>query len=103
MSTNLIIVLGQVTVAPTDTQTFLEDIAGIDPSVRADSGCMSYSVSVSDQAEGRMLVVERWLDEASLKAHLRSAAVAASGDRWSGRMSGAVRVYDAANERPLPH
>jgi quinol monooxygenase YgiN len=95
-------VLGEVTVDPSDTQTFLRDIAAIDPSGGADSGCLSYSVSAADKAAGRMLVAERWLDELSLRAHLRSAAVAAFGERWSGRMQGEVRVYDAANERPLP-
>jgi quinol monooxygenase YgiN len=50
---------------------------------------------------GRMLVVERWRNQAALMNQLEAPETAASVGRWAGRMTGDILKYDATYERPL--
>ncbi|MGI6462971.1 MAG: antibiotic biosynthesis monooxygenase family protein [Candidatus Scatomorpha sp.] len=67
----MIIVLALSSVDPEKQDAFIEAIktSGAVESVRSEVGNVSYDlVSVVDEP-GKMLMVERWVDMASLKAH----------------------------------
>ena len=59
------------------------------------------AVAVDDAAAGRMLVVERWQDQASLTSHLETHRTATFLEKWMTRVKSDVLKYDASNERSL--
>jgi quinol monooxygenase YgiN len=97
----MIVVLGHVRIDPSDVDEFSRDVKEIDPSKKAESGCLSYSVTRDDPTTGRMLVAERWRDQQSLTAHIQRKETVAFVQKWSGRMQSDVLKYDASNERSL--
>ena len=97
----MLIVTGYVQLAPADVGQFAADIKALIDITRARDGCLSYAIALDDPRVGRMLVVERWRDQAALTAHLAALETIAFVERWQGRMSGDVLKYDAANERAL--
>ncbi|TWB21836.1 quinol monooxygenase YgiN [Nitrospirillum amazonense] len=97
----MLIVMGHVQVAPSATEEFAADIQALAQSVRRREGNLSYAVAVEDPSAGRLLVAERWRDQASLSAHLDAPDTRAFVGKWQGRMAGDIRKYDAANERSL--
>ena len=67
-----------------------------------ESGCLSYSMAIESRELGICTVVERWADEAALKAHFGTPHMAA----FNAAIMGAVRtmdaqVFDVVNQRPL--
>lgn len=64
-------------------------------------GNLSYDAAVDDAQAGRLLIAERWHDQAALDAHLNAPEMKAFVQRWDGEMSGDVRTYDASNERDM--
>jgi quinol monooxygenase YgiN len=89
----MIIVMGQLRIAPADIKAFCQDIRAIDPSGTAGSGCLFYTVAPSDPASGTMLVAERWHNQRALDAHLDREETRAFVKKWSGRMEGDVLRY----------
>lgn len=96
----MIILMGYVHLDPSDVKEFLADIEVIGPGTRAEKGCLFYAVALDDARIGRMVVAERWQDQASLTAHLEGPQTA-SFQRWMNRIKIDVLRYDASNERPL--
>ena len=97
----MIIVVGYVHLDPSDVGAFVADVQAVAPGTRAEPGCLFYAVTVDDAMAGRVLVAERWRDEASLSAHLGAQAASAFSSTWTGRIRLDVHTYDASNERPL--
>ena len=67
-----------------------------------ESGCLSYSMAIENEADGVISIVERWQDEAALRSHFGTAHM----DVFNRSIKGAIRtmdakIYDATNERPL--
>jgi quinol monooxygenase YgiN len=92
--------MGYVHLNPSDVKEFLADIQVIGPGTTAEKGCLLYAIALEDARAGRMLVVERWQDQASLTAHLEGPQTA-SFQKWMNRIKIDVLRYDASNERPL--
>jgi quinol monooxygenase YgiN len=97
----MIIVLGHIEIDPSEVDEFLGDVAAIDPTQRAGSGCISYSTVGDSRKTGHIAVAERWQDQHSLTAHLEHEGTRAFIEKWSGRMRAEVMKYDAFNERSL--
>lgn len=97
----MLIVTGTLFVPPIDLARFVAEMDNMAPVTRKRDGQLSYDTAVLDAAAGRLLVAERWRDEAALAAHLRAKETTAFVSRWAGRLRGDVRVYDAENERLL--
>lgn len=97
----MLIVTGYVRLDPSDIREFATDVEVFARVTRARDGYLFYAVALDDPLAGRMLVVERWRDEAALTAHLEAPETVAFVGRWRGRMQGDVLKYDAANERQL--
>jgi quinol monooxygenase YgiN len=96
----LIIVMGHVYLDPSDVTEFLDDIQVIGEKTRVEEGCLFYTVTVEDARAGRMVVAERWRDQASLTAHLEGLQTA-SFQKWAAKIKTEVLRYDASSERPL--
>jgi quinol monooxygenase YgiN len=96
----LIIVIGNLHLDPSEVTEFLADIQVLGPKTRAENGCLFYAVTLDDASAGRMVVAERWQDQASLTAHLEGPQTAAF-QKWMGKIRIDVSRYDASNERPL--
>lgn len=96
----MIVVMGYIHLATSDVKEFLDDIEVIGPGTRAEKGCLFYAVTLDDASAGRMVVTERWQDQASLTAHFEGPQTA-SFQRWVNRIRIEVLRYDASNERPL--
>ena len=59
------------TTRPGEAENFIRAIeaAGIDQATRAEQGCLQYDYFYAAQADDSILLVERWADDDSLKAH----------------------------------
>lgn len=97
----MLIVTGTLSVSPHDLSRFIAEVGDMAAVVRNRSGNLAYDIAVLDAAEGRVLVAERWRDEAALAAHLRDERTTAFLSRWATRLQGEVRVFDTVNERRL--
>jgi quinol monooxygenase YgiN len=97
----MLIITGYMHVDPTDLAQFRADLTALAAATRQRPGNISYDAAVDAPESGRLLIAERWVDQAALSAHLAAADTIAFVDRWHGRMQGDIRKYDAANERQL--
>ncbi|AJY46545.1 putative quinol monooxygenase [Martelella endophytica] len=97
----MLIVTGIMNVAPSDLEAFLADLHSLALATRQRPGNIAYDAAVEDAPAGRLLIAERWADQAALTAHLKADDTKAFGQRWQGRMWGDIRKYDASNERAL--
>lgn len=94
------ILTGYIHVVPASVDAFTADIEALAPVTRAREGCLLYAVVPDDPSAGRMLVIERWRDQAALSNRLRASGTVVFVERRKGRMV-AVLKYDASNERVL--
>jgi quinol monooxygenase YgiN len=97
----MLIITGSMRVDPDDLPQFLADFDLLAAETRLRKGSISYDAALADAKAGLFLISERWADQASLDAHLAAADTVAFIDRWSGRMQGDLKKYDASNERYL--
>ena len=97
----MLIIAGHIHVGPADGAQFLADLKELARAARKRPGNSAYDVAMEDPQAGRLLISERWTDQAALSAHLDAAETVAFVNRWQGRMQGDVRKFDASNERGL--
>ena len=97
----MLIITGHMHVDPADLAPFTADLKALATETRKRPGCISYDAVVEDPLLGRLLISERWADQAALSAHLQAADTIAFVRRWSGKMRGEIRKYDAFNERDI--
>jgi quinol monooxygenase YgiN len=97
----MLIITGYMHVDPADLVQFVTELNALAFTARKRRGNITYDAAVDDQRSGRLLISERWVDQAALSAHLRSADTNAFVGRWSGKMRGEIRKYDALNERDV--
>ncbi len=97
----MLIIAGHIHVDPADVVQFLADLKELAVAARRRPGNSAYDVAMEDPQAGRLLISERWTDQAALSAHLDAAETVAFVNRWQGRMQGDVRKFDASNERGL--
>jgi quinol monooxygenase YgiN len=64
--------------------------------VHAEDGCELYALQ---QADDRLIMVEKWASQAALDAHRRGAALAGLNPRLAGKMAGPAEVIVL---RPVP-
>lgn len=98
----MIIVIGRVEVEPEAIGRLQDALLTMMRATWEEPGCISYSLAVEDAARGIVTIVERWEDEAALKRHFTMPHM----DAFNAAIAGIVRamdvkMYDAANERPL--
>jgi quinol monooxygenase YgiN len=99
----VVIVMGRFEVDPNERDAFLAGRQEIMRRSRAEAGCLEYTFAADPIEPGRVVLVERWLDQASLDGHLaalRAAPPSPDGDGVSSRTT-EILIYDAAGERRL--
>jgi len=97
----MLIITGHMHVDPADLAPFIADLQALATETRKRPGCISYAAAVDNPHAARLLISERWADQAALSAHLQAADTIAFIRRWSGKMRGDIRKYDAFNERDI--
>jgi len=94
----MVIVMGTFLVEPARRDEFLAEQVERMRASRAEDGCLEYTFSADPLDPGRVLLAERWADQAALDAHLAGPPpppLAVSPTSVS------IVVYDVAAERPL--
>lgn len=101
----MLIVAGVFTVDPADRAAFIESRHDGMRRSRAEPGCQEYTFSADPMDPTRVLLFERWVDQASLDAHLAAQGTAPKppADRPipPAPTSVSVIIYDIAGERVM--
>lgn len=97
----MLIITGYMHVDPADLAQFMTELNALKSTTRKRLGNIAYDAAVDDPHSGRLLISEAWHDQAALSAHLQAADTTAFINRWSGKMRGELRKYDALNERGI--
>lgn len=97
----MLILMGYIYLDPFDVDAFFADVQAISLSMRAEQGCLFYSITLDDRPAGRFLVAERWQDRESLTTHLERMETRAFLKTWKGRMKSDLQAYEVLKEWPL--
>ena len=95
----MIVVIGYMHVEPNEFEQFFDDLEVLATAARKRMGNISFDAAASDAKIGRLLIAERWSNQAALTAHLDATDTVDFVRRWQHRMWGDIRKYDASNER----
>jgi quinol monooxygenase YgiN len=98
----MVIVAGAFEVDPEQREAFLAGRLDGMRASRAEAGCLEYTLSADPLDPGRVVLFERWADQASLDAHL--AAMQGAPPPPAGGVaptSASITVYDVSGERSL--
>jgi hypothetical protein len=98
----VLIVGGVFEVAPGERERFLGEKEAVIRASRAHDGCLEYTFAADPVEPGRVVLFERWADQAALDAHL--ALLRGDGAPPSGTVkptSVSMRIYDVAGERSI--
>jgi len=69
----MIIICGHIHVEPANLGRFMSEIKVLSEAMRQREGNYSYDIAVEDSPHGKLLIFERWTDQAALSTHLESA------------------------------
>lgn len=76
----MILIIGNFTVDPARRAEALEAMRPLVEASRAEDGCVDYSFLADPYDDGNVRVVERWVDEAALRAHFEMPHFAQAGE-----------------------
>ncbi|CAN7734349.1 putative quinol monooxygenase [Neorhizobium sp. LjRoot104] len=97
----MLIIKGYLDVDPADLAQFMRELNALASTTRKRCGNIAYEAAVDDPRSGRLLISERWVDQAALSAHLQAGDTIAFVSRWNRTMRGELRKYDASTERDI--
>ncbi|WP_341521891.1 putative quinol monooxygenase [Pseudomonas sp. G.S.17] len=97
----MLIVTGYLYVSPAHVERFRTEFQTLAVDTRQREGNISYDAAIEDTQSGKLILSERWADQAALTAHLNAVDTVQFVNRWGGLMLGDIRKYDALNEREL--
>ena len=94
----MLIVAGHFEVDPADQAAFVAGRVEAMKTTRAENGCLEYAMTADPVDPSRVLLFERWADQAAFDAHM---AAVASAPRGTGPAPKgfSVKIYDIAGER----
>ena len=98
----MVIVGGVFVVEPDEREEFLVGRHDGMRRSRAEAGCLEYTLSADPIEPSRVVLFERWADQASLDAHaaaLQDTPAAPPGGVVPKSVT--ITVYDVSGERPL--
>ncbi len=99
----MIFVAGTMTMNPEIIDDFKAEVAAMVDKVRAEDGCMHYSLLVEDADKGLVNVLEKWRDDEALLVHFGQPWIVAFFEKFFPHMQDTtVKVFDISGERPLP-
>jgi quinol monooxygenase YgiN len=98
----MIVVIGRAEVDPAAVARLRPLLVTMMAATRAEPGCISYSLSVEDEAAGIMSIAERWADDAALAAHFAKPHMAAFNAASDGLIRAITATkYDVTGETDL--
>jgi quinol monooxygenase YgiN len=98
----VIIVGGSFDVDPAQRDAFIAERAGMIRRSRAEPGCLEYTFAADPVEPGRVVLYERWTDQASLDAHLAGLRSSPPGPAPQlTATSTSIVFYDVSGERPM--
>ena len=98
----MVIVGGIFEVDPAQREEFVASRHESMRKSRAEPGCLEYVVSADPIEPGRVILFERWADQASLDTHIAGIRQApASPQGGVAATSATITVYEVSGERPL--
>jgi quinol monooxygenase YgiN len=89
----MIILMGHLHLNPAEVPDFMADMQIIATGTRAEAGCLFYALAVDDAPAGRVLLAQRWQNQAALTAHMEGANAAAFASRWGYRVRVDLQRY----------
>ena len=94
----MLIVAGQFDVDPAERDEFISSKLDAMRGTRAEAGCLEYVMSADPVDPARVVLFERWADQAAFDGHM---AVIAAAPRGGGPAPKgfSVKIYDIAAER----
>ena len=95
----MVIVIGTFAVDPARRDEFLAERLERMRTSRAEAGCLEYTFASDPLDPGRVLLTERWADQAALDAHLAAPSSAAPPAVVPHDVS--IVIYDVTGERTL--
>ena len=97
----MVIVIGTFVVDPDRRAEFIAERHERMRTSRAEAGCLEYTFAADPLDPGRVLLTERWADQAALDAHLAAPAPADAPKPAVAPKEASIVVYDVAGERRL--
>jgi quinol monooxygenase YgiN len=99
----MLIIQGWVRVPPGSLDAARPAMRAMVEASRAEPGCLAYAYAEDALEPGLIHVIERWSDEAALKAHFQTAHMAAWRAEFPklGITGRDLTLFDAANPRPI--
>jgi quinol monooxygenase YgiN len=97
----MVIVIGTFVVDPDRRTEFIAERHERMRTSRAEAGCLEYTFAADPLQAGRVLLTERWADQAALDAHLAAPAPADAGKPAVAPKEASIVVYDVTGERTL--
>ena len=94
----MVIVAGHIDVVPADRDRYLAQCTGVVEQARRAPGCLEFSLSADLLEPGRIVVLERWADRASVEAFRGSGP---SEEQGAAMLAASVAEYDVAAVRSL--
>jgi len=94
----MLIVAGHFVVDPADQEAFVAGRVAAMTATRTEAGCLEYVMSADPVDATRVILFERWADQASFDAHMAGLADApkSTGPAPKGFE---VKIYDISGER----
>jgi quinol monooxygenase YgiN len=84
-----VVVVATITPLPEYRDQVIAAFSEIIPQVHAEDGCELYALN---QAEDRLIMIEKWASSDALRTHSKGAALAALNPKLSGKMAGPTEV-----------
>ena len=98
----MIVVGGTFEVDPDHRAAFLAERVPMMQRSRAEHGCLEYAFGADPVEPGRVVLFERWTDQAALDAHLAALrSDPPSPAPQTKASSSSITLYDVSGERPL--
>jgi quinol monooxygenase YgiN len=98
----MVIVGGTFELDPELRDKFIESRADMMRNSRSEPGCIEYTFSADPLDPSRVMLFEKWEDQASLDAHIAAMRAAPQpSEPGIAPISASIRLYDVVGERPL--
>ncbi len=91
----MIILIGMFTVDPADRVTFITNRIPLMEHSRAEAGCVTYAFTADPVDPAVVILAERWVDRASLDAHLAGLRSAPQPAATPTHLAREIFVYTA--------
>lgn len=93
----MLIIIAHWTVKPEMLDDYMHDMRMNVEYAKSEEGGLYYQPAVEDAASGKVLVVERWRDQATFDAHRTAPHILKAREKWGPHLSGHLEIFEAAD------